>query len=103
MPVMICGYRQHGKTKRVKNVSLNNIDITLTKRPFISDKRLFIPEYAKEYPESNRFRNLPSYALFIRHAENIRISNFRCTKPNADKKSVYKRDVKLLQISDIVL
>ena len=92
IPVMICGYRQGIKTKRVKNVALNNIRLTFTQRPFIIDRRLFIPEYAKEYPESNRFRNLPSYALFIRHAENIRISDFKFNKPKTNKKAVYKRD-----------
>lgn len=93
IPVMICGYRQGLKVKRVKNVTLNNIALTLTKRPYITDRRLFIPEYAKEYPEANRFRNLPSYALFIRHAENIRISNFKVNEPKANKKAVYKKDI----------
>lgn len=100
IPIMICGYRQGFKVKRVKNVALNNIKLTFTKRPFIIDRRLFIPEYAKEYPESNRFRNLPSYALFIRHAENIRISNFKFNKPETNKKAVYKRDAKKYE-SDI--
>ena len=94
IPVIICGYRQWGKVKRVKNVVLNNFDLTCTNRPYVIDRRLFIPEYTKEYPESNRFRNLPSYALFIRHAENIRISNFKCGKPETNKKAVYKKDVK---------
>lgn len=98
IPVMICGYRQGFKVKRVENVILNNFDLTCTARPHIIDRRMFIPEYAEEYPESNRFRNLPCYALFIRHAENVTVNNFKCTKPNANKKAIYKRDAKGLTI-----
>lgn len=94
IPVMICGFRQRGKTKRVKNVLLKNIDISMTKRPFIMDKRLFIPEYAAEYPEANRFRNLPSYGLFIRHAQNVKIENFVCRNPVRGKKERYIKDLK---------
>lgn len=94
MPVMICGYKQNGITKRVKNVKLESIKISNTKRPYTKDKRLFIPEYVKEYPEANRFRNLPSYAFFIRHAENIEIKDFKCSQVKTWKKEKYIRDLK---------
>ena len=94
IPIMICGYRQHGVTKRVKNVTLKNIDITNTKRPYVVDKRLFIPEYANVYPEANRFRNLPAYGLFIRHAENVKIENYICRQSKTFKKERYIRDLK---------
>lgn len=93
IPVMICGFRQKGKTKRVKNVFLKNITLELSQIPDTVDKRLFIPEYAAEYPEANRFRNLPSYALFIRHAENVRIENFNCSKKETWKKERYIKDL----------
>lgn len=94
IPVMICGFRQRGRTKRVRNVLLKNINIEMTKRPFISDKRLFIPEYAAEYPEANRFRNLPSYALFIRHARNVKTENFKCIPAVKGRKMTYIKDLK---------
>lgn len=94
IPIIICGFRQKFKTKRVKNITLKNIDISLTKRPFIVDKRLFIPEYAAEYPESNRFRNLPSYGLFIRHAQNVKIENLSFRNPVAGKAERYIKDLK---------
>lgn len=93
IPIMICGFRQRGRIKRVKNVSLNNINLEFTDRPFVTDKRLFIPEYAKEYPEANRFRNLPSYALFIRHAENIKINALKCVNPPSNRTERYLKDV----------
>lgn len=94
IPVMICGFRQKGKIKRVKNVQLKNMEISMTKRPFIADKRLFIPEYASEYPEANRFRNLPSYGFFIRHAQNVKMENIRFIHPVRGKKERYIRDLK---------
>ncbi len=94
IPVMICGFRQKGRTKRVKNVSIKNMELTFTKKPYIKDRRLFIPEYASEYPEANRFRNLPSYAVFIRHAENIKIENLKCRNSVPGRVKEYIRDLK---------
>ena len=55
---------------------------------------LFIPEYAAEYPEANRFRNLPSYALFIRHARNVKTENFKCVPAVKGRKMSYIKDLK---------
>ena len=78
LPVIIAGYRQKGRTKRCRNITLRNFDITYRDALEILDRRLFIPEYAKEYPECWRFRNLPSYGLWTRHCENLKIENFNC-------------------------
>ncbi|MDE5605463.1 MAG: hypothetical protein K2I73_07765 [Eubacterium sp.] len=94
IPIMICGFKQKGKIKRVKNVLLKNINLELSQVHDTVDKRLFIPEYAKEYPEANRFRNLPSYALFIRHAENVQIENLKCSKKETWKKERYIKDLR---------
>lgn len=94
IPIMICGYKQNGITNRVKNITLENIEINNTKKPYTIDRRLFIPEYAKEYPEANRFRNLPSYALFIRHAENVVLKNFKCNQVKTWKKERYIKDLR---------
>lgn len=93
IPIMICGFRQKGITKRVKNVVLKNIEVSMTERPFIADRRLFIPEYAAEYPEANRFRNLPSYGLFIRHAQNVKMINVAFKNPVSGKKERYIKDL----------
>ncbi|MBR4241832.1 MAG: hypothetical protein IKR97_06385 [Eubacterium sp.] len=94
IPVMIAGFRQRGKTKRVKNITLKNISLEYANRPEIVDKRLFIPEYAEEYPESWRFRNLPSYAIWARHAQNLKIENFTCSPaPNTHRKEKIFIDV----------
>ena len=81
LPVIIAGYKQRGRVKRVKNVTLENISLTYADIPETKDKRLFIPEYVKEYLEGWRLRNLPAYALWIRHGENITVKNFKCRHP----------------------
>lgn len=44
--------------------------------------------------EGWRFRNLPAYGLWIRHAANIRLNNFVCNHPQSTwKKEIIKEDV----------
>ena len=94
IPVMIAGFRQKGIVKRVENITLNNISLEYANRREIIDKRLFIPEYSRVYPECWRFRNLPSYAIWARHAKNLAIENFNCTPaPNTWKKKEIFKDV----------
>lgn len=78
LPVIIAGYRQKGRTKRCRNITLRDFDITYRDATEITDRRIFIPEYAKEYPECWRFRNLPAYGIWARHCENLCIESFRC-------------------------
>lgn len=94
IPVIIAGYKQRAKINRVENVELNNITLDYADISETVDKRAFIPEYAKEYPEGWRFRNLPAYGLWIRHAANIRLNNFVCNHPQSTwKKEIIKEDV----------
>ena len=94
IPVMIAGFRQKGIVKRVENITLNNISLEYANRREIIDKRLFIPEYSRVYPECWRSRNLPSYAIWARHAKNLAIENFNCTPaPNTWKKKEIFKDV----------
>ena len=78
LPVIVAGYRQKGKTKRCRNITLRNFDISYRDAVVLRDDRLFIPEYTKEYPECWRFRNLPAYGIWARHCENLLIEDFRC-------------------------
>ncbi len=81
IPVIIAGFKQKGKVKRVENITLRDINITYADIPETMDRRLFIPEYSREYPEGWRFRNLPAYALWARHVKNLKITNFNCIHP----------------------
>lgn len=94
IPVIIAGYKQKGTTKYVENVTLNNINLQYADTYEVEDKRLFIPEYATVYPESWRFRNLPSYAIWARHAKNLNITNFSCSPcKNTKRKDIIMQDV----------
>lgn len=81
IPIIIAGYRQRGKVKRVENVTLRNIKIDYADIPETVDKRIFIPEYVKVYPECWRFRNLPSYLIWARHVQNLNLENVHCSHP----------------------
>lgn len=94
IPIMVAGYRQLFKKKYVENVILENIDMEYAPYPEVIDKRLFIPEYAKVYPECWRFRNLPSYALWVRHCKNLSVKNLNCSHSiKTWKKEIYSKDV----------
>lgn len=94
IPVMVAGYRQLFKKKYVENVTLENIDMEYAPYPEVIDRRLFIPEYPKVYPECWRFRNLPSYALWARHCKNLTVKNLKCSHTlKTWKKEVYKKDI----------
>jgi polygalacturonase len=60
----------------VEDVKLNNIRIYY--RPIDSAEskiQKIVPEYEKEYPEPEKFKVLPAYGFFIRHAKNIELNN----------------------------
>ncbi len=95
LPIIIAGFKQKGIIKRVENITLKNIDMIYRDAPEIIDKRLFIPEYAKEYPEGWRFRNLPAYAIWARHVKGLKIDKFSCKPaPGTWKKDIILKDVK---------
>lgn len=81
IPIIIAGYKQGLTKKYVENVKLENIETEYAPYPETEDKRLFIPEYPKVYPECWRFRNLPSYSVWARHVKNLEIINLKCTHP----------------------
>lgn len=93
LPIMISGYKQNRKVFRVEDVALKNISLEYADIPETVDRRLFIPEYIDVYPESWRFRNLPAYALWIRHTKNVKIENFLCKHSLPTwKKEIVKSD-----------
>ena len=86
IPVMIMGI----PNQNVKNVNLENFDLKYADGKDYIDLRFKIPEQEKEYPECNRFRNINAYGIFVRHAENIFLDNFR-VKPREKTLRKFKR------------
>ena len=93
IPVIVAGFKQNGRTKYVENVTLKNINMVYAPYREVYDKRSYIPEYSDVYPESWRFRNLPSYALWARHTKGLKLLDFNCTTPkSAWRKAIITED-----------
>lgn len=73
IPIMIMGI----PTQKVKDVYLRDISVKYAPGKDYRDFRLKVPEQEREYPESNRFRNLNAYGIFVRHAENISVEKLK--------------------------
>jgi len=105
-PCVIAGLPGHP----VSNVTLENINVTYEggydKRiPTIGlDSLQAIPENAKEYPEFSMFGELPAWALYVRHAQNITIKStkFSNQKPDPRPACVFN-DVAGLQLQQLVI
>lgn len=86
IPVMIMGI----PNQKIIDVKLENFDIRYTDGKDYFDFRFKIPEQEKEYPECNRFRNINAYGIFVRHAENISLENFK-VKPREKTHRKFKK------------
>jgi hypothetical protein len=88
----------------VSGVSLDNINLiyigdVIRPEALLADHRS-VPEGEAEYPEYDQFRELPSWGLYLRHAQDIRISNFRLQLRGKDPRpAVLADDVQDLYIS----
>ena len=78
----------------VRNIHLSNLVMEF---PGGVDKPVnpeAVPELEDHYPEATMFGLLPAYALYIRHAENISISNSRAWCRQEDSRpALYTEDV----------
>lgn len=79
-----------GYDARIKTVSLDSLHI--------------IPEKTPEYPEFSMFGELPAWAMYVRHAENITFKNvnFSYQKPDLRTAMVFD-DVKGLKLDNVVI
>jgi polygalacturonase len=86
--------------KKITNVTINNVVIRHAGggNPMYAkvglDELDKIPEFPDHYPEFSMFKELPSWGVYIRHAENITVSNISLS---ADKK-----DYRLAIVTDDV-
>lgn len=96
IPVIISGI----PNQRIKGVEIENFSAEYAEGKDYYDFRFKVPEQEEEYPESNRFRNLNAYGVYIRHAENISASNFRVIprKSTRRKFKIAKNDCENINI-----
>lgn len=95
IPVMIMGI----KNQKVKDVRLENFDLKYAGGKDYFDLRFKIPEQEKEYPECNRFRNINAYGVFVRHAENVFLKNFK-VKP---REKTYRKFKKIIDCNNFCI
>ena len=85
----------------VKNVLLENIRIFYSGGGSEEDAVREVDEKIKSYPEATMFGNLPSYGMFIRHAENITMSNIQFHLASIDNRpAFYLEDIKKFWLRD---
>ena len=87
------GTYRNGNTYRPTNITLTNINVQSFKGGLVS-----IPgvptEYNGDYPEYDMWGDLPAWAYYIRHAQNINFIN--CTQnvsPSDARQAIVKNDV----------
>lgn len=83
---------------RVENVKLENIEITMPGKgndglAWIPLYRLdSVPEKEQQYPEYDMFRELPAWALYVRHVDNIAFNNVTFVAQYPDYRPAYVFD-----------
>lgn len=94
----------------VQDITLENISITNrggadTIRAYISlDSLEKVPERASDYPEFSMFGELPSWGLYVRHAEGIRLKNVVLKYKETDfRPALVFDDVNQLSITDVTI
>ncbi len=68
----------------IQNVTLDNLQIAFTGGGTVEQTAIPVPEEEGKYPEATMFGILPSYGLYCRHVEGLRLRNIRLTLQTAD-------------------
>lgn len=95
---MIAGIPNH----EIESVRLSNILIQHSGGGTKIDAARQLEEKEKEYPETDMFGNTPAHGLFIRHADDIDIDNFKVMTAAKDARPCFLlQDVKRVDFADI--
>lgn len=96
LPSVITGFTDgQGVTRRVEDITLSGFKVRY--RDNIADINLqpHTAENVDQYPESNALGDVPASALFVRHAEDVRISGFAVWPRTGEKReAVCTQDVR---------
>ena len=88
----------------LKNITLSNIQLFTAGGVQQGDYNEKVKEDEKGYPQPTTWENLPSYGLYIRHAEGISVNNLMLGVKKEDVRvPVMAEDVKGLQIKGVQL
>ncbi len=85
----------------VRNIKLSNMILEFAGGVKDPVDPADVPELEDLYPESTMFGELPAYAFFIRHAEDISLSDITATTIDPDlRKPILTKDVKGITITN---
>jgi len=88
---------------KVENINLSNIQIEITGGGTKEDVDIPVPEMEDKYPDYLMFRTyLPSYGMYVRHADNITFDNVQFTTKEDDARyAIYFDDVNVIDIDGL--
>jgi len=95
--ILITGVPGHDIT----NLTLENIEITLTGGGTAEDARKVVPEAIDQYPEIKTFGpKIPAYGIWVRHVKGLKLINVKFNLTNNDARpALLCEDVKALTVS----
>ena len=68
----------------ISNITLDNIQITCTGGGTAEQTNIEVPEHESKYPEAAMFGTLPSYGLYCRHVQGLRLRDINLTLQSPD-------------------
>jgi hypothetical protein len=68
----------------LQNITLDNIQIAFAGGGTVEQTNVPVPEEEGKYPEATMFGTLPSYGLYCRHVEGLRLRNIHLTLQTPD-------------------
>ncbi len=86
--------------KRIKNISLSNIFITVPGGGTEEEKNTVLKEITKDYPENRSFGDkFPVYGMYFRHIDELKINNVNIETIEHDERNAFGfEDVKNLKV-----
>lgn len=84
--IMISGIPGH----KIEDVVLENIEVSFPGNGTEEDAELVVPDDEARYPEQFFFGVLPSYGLYIRHADGVTLRNVELSLQNPDKRPMVR-------------
>jgi hypothetical protein len=86
----------------IKNLILDNIQITFDGGGTVEQARRSIPENEAGFPDGTMFGTLPAYGFFCRHVDGLTMSNVRLRTDKADlRHALFFNDVRNVNISGL--
>ncbi|HSO41082.1 MAG TPA: glycosyl hydrolase family 28 protein [Labilithrix sp.] len=88
----ISGFTKDGTTYRLKNLTFTNVKIM--NKGGMGSVPADPPEYVGQYPDPNLWGNMPAFGLFVRHADNVTLTNSTPLVVGTDaRQGIVQRDV----------